>query len=253
MPDAPIVATLGSIGSGLATIIERADAAEVALGKAVKKAQEHGQAVADAVAESEGLAEEVEAQQTRILAKLGGTSTRLKALRQEVERETAELERRQADQLDSLLQRVQQFQGAWAEEIERAIEAVNAGAVSVQEFLRLWGDAQVQTEEGSRKISRLLQDLDLRSRQNELQALVKALQQGVVDVGEAAAKLAESGFEVAQQLQQAVDLFQQGQGSLERVIQLSQAIRRQFGDSDLAHVADAIVDELRTGARRGQV
>ncbi|MEM9596789.1 MAG: hypothetical protein AAGD06_21140, partial [Acidobacteriota bacterium] len=48
----------------------------------------------------------------------------------------------------------------WDQELRLALDLVEDGSTSVQEFQRVWGDAQIDLGEGNQRVSELLSNLD---------------------------------------------------------------------------------------------
>ncbi len=247
--DAPqgLSAVLHRLGEELRGLAGLADGALERVAAVRAAAGEAGAEVATIAARLEDAAAGVGSASERIRSELETTREAVAAGSAAVLAETETLRQGAADAFDDLRQRLTQGSGEFSDEIRRAVAAVEAGAVGMQEFLRTWGDAVLATEDGSKRVREVLEDLDLGSRQREIQELIRDFERGVAGIDEVTAKLAESGFDVAQRLADMVESFRQGRVTAERLLELIRGVQAQFPDTELADLAEAIADAARKG------
>lgn len=181
----------------------------------------------------------------------GGSEARAEARRTRdvVEEEVEGAKQRTADQLDDLRERLSDARNQWAEEVKLALEAVEAGALGIEEFLSTWGDAVFQIGDDSVRIRELLSGLDLRKRGEEIRELIQGFREGAVELQGVLDFLAKSQFEIAQQLSDAVEKLRDGKITLERLREIVEQIQALFPDTEFADLAEALLQ----GAMEGRI
>lgn len=154
---------------------------------------------------------------------------------------------RAADAIDDLRNRISGLRGEFAVEIQEQLDLLAIGGQRLDEFLGKFGDVVVEVEGGTAKIDELLEGLDVRGRQQEVQELVRAINDGSKDVGDALDFLNREGGRFAETITSWVAAFQQGEISLERLQEVLNSIGEQFDGTDLEQLADALAKAARDG------
>lgn len=196
-----------------------------------------------------GLASQVAGDLAKMSASLESARGEARRTREAVEKELDDAGARTADRLDDLRDRLRNASNQWAEEVKEALEAVEAGALGIEDFLTTWGDAVVQVGDESRRVRELLAGLDLGRRSEEIRRLIRDYRSGATDLEGVLELLTRSQFVVAQQLADAVEKLRDGKITLERLRELVERIQELFPETEFADLAEALLQ----GAREGRV
>lgn len=189
------------------------------------------------------LAEESEAQTSRLTE----SARRVEESSQRLE----ELGRQQATVLDDIAARAAEM-GQFGEELAQQITLVKDGALTVEEFRTTWGQAIVDVRGGRQTIDEALTGLDPQQFQRRAQELRQALEQEALGLGDVVALIGEQTGLMAEQLQRAIDLMQDGRASVQEVIAQAQRLEQQLGaDSQLGVLAGGLADILRETRQGG--
>lgn len=165
-------------------------------------------------------------------------------------REIEEMAPRAATQLDDLSERIDRFADAgnvWAQELQLQLEAVRIGAADLDDFINKFGAVVVQTAEGAKTIRELLEGMDLREYETRILDFAKAVRQGTVELDEVIGYLTENAGTLSGVLGEVFDKYREGKVTLERLVEVINALRGQFEGSDLEALLDAILDALARG------
>jgi len=165
-------------------------------------------------------------------------------------RQIEEVAPRAATQLDDLSEQIDRFAesgNVWAQELQLQLEAVRIGALDLEDFINKFGSVVVQTEEGAKTIRETLEGMDLREYQERINEFIKGLQKGNVDLGEVMDYLTENAGTLAGRLGEIFDKYREGKVTLERLVEVINALRGQFEGTDLDALLDSLLDALARG------
>lgn len=179
----------------------------------------------------------------RVQDAVSSTRSSLADLRSTADRELP----RAADAIDDLRNRISGLKGEFAVEIQQQLDLLAVGGQRLDEFLLEFGDVVVEVEGGTKKIDELLDGLDVRGRQQQIQELIRSIQDGSEDVGAALEFLNREGGQFAETITSWVAAFQQGEISLERLQEVLASIGDQFDGTDLEALADTLSQAARDG------
>lgn len=129
----------------------------------------------------------------------------------------------------------------WGQEFQAQLDLVMLGGQSVADLIAKYGDAKV----GAETLRELLDGIDYRVYERDINALVRDLTTGAASVDDAVKKLSKNNAIIAQQLLKMIELFRAGKVGIEQVASTVEAIKRQFSGTDLANLAQAIENALR--------
>ena len=155
--------------------------------------------------------------------------------------------RREVSALDDLYNRVTEAGNVWDEELKLQLELVRIGGQSLQDLMRLWGDAVVATEDGNKKLRELFAGADLRQYTQQIQDLIKGLKDGGTTIAQVLEYLKTNAAQLSKTLVETVEAFRRGETSLERVLQVVEKIKRDYANTDLGDLAKALEEAIRKG------
>lgn len=145
-----------------------------------------------------------------------------------------------------------QLDSQWAIEMEHQLDLVELGGRRLDEFIAKFGNWVLQTETGTVRIRELLADVDPRQFENELQGLTKQVRDSGDALADAIELLRQKGGQLTAALVAAIDAFQRGEGSLERIQRIIAQIQTVTGGATtLDDLMEAIARELDEGLRDG--
>jgi len=165
-------------------------------------------------------------------------------------RQIEEVAPRAATQLDDLSEQIDRFAesgNVWAQELQLQLEAVKIGAVDLDNFITKFGDVVVQTEAGAKTIREILDGMDLREYEEQINDFIEGLQKGSVDLGEVMDYLTENAGTLAGRLGEIFDQYREGKVTMERLVEVIAALKGQFQGTDLDALLEALLDALARG------
>jgi hypothetical protein len=189
----------------------------------------------------------VAASGARIVAGMKATQAEVEERGRQIVATAEEQTRRAEDVIDRLMSGLTTNGTDVEEWYLRMLQTLNAGAISVQDFLKTWGDAVVQIDGDLKTFREAFRGIDFRSRTQEIQDLMLAIRESAQGIDQALAFLTQSQFEVAKRLADTIALFRQGKKSFEDVVRLVDAIKKLFAGTDFADLAGALEQALRQG------
>jgi uncharacterized phage infection (PIP) family protein YhgE len=155
-----------------------------------------------------------------------------------------------ANQLDDLLQRLGNGANVWAQEMKMQLELVQLGMMTLEDFMSMWGDAVFQTEQGSRTIRELLEGMDMREYLKRVQELAEGLQDGAKSMADVLDYLRTVGGTFSQEMIKAIEAFQQGKITLQRLREIMQSISDNYtgAGGEFDELVKAILQGLQSGS-----
>jgi len=269
----PVIGMLRRIGTELDDLTARAASSKRALDETATTARrvaEENRGSFQRIAESavttrqavqqetSGLAEGVEATRSKIATASAGITEAVRGARATVQQETSGLEGdvqgvrdRVATKLDDLIHRAREHTNAWDVELDLQLQAVQLGLQTMEEFLFKFGEGVVRFKGETTTVRELLAGIDYRQPQQEMRDLIKAFEDGAIDLDEVVARLRERAPELTRYFLQILDAFRQGKVTLDRLAGVVESFRRQFGDTELSRLMDDLVDQLNDAQRDG--
>jgi hypothetical protein len=153
--------------------------------------------------------------------------------------------------LGDLRSYLDQLQGPWAQELKLQLALLESGGQTLDDFISKFGNAMVTTETGTMRIRELLQGLDPKAFEAQVQDLARAAREGGEALAAGIELLRNKGGELTAQLVKAIEAYQRGSGSLDRILRLVEQLRTATGGaSALDELTEAIVEGLRSGDLR---
>lgn len=147
---------------------------------------------------------------------------------------------------------LEQLDSQWAIEMEHQLDLVELGGQRLDEFISKFGNWVITTEDGTQRIRELLEGVDSRQFENDLQGLTRQVREGGEALAEAIDLLRTKGGQLTQSLVAAIDAFQRGEGSLERIQRIIAQIQTVTGgQTTLDDLLETIARELDEGGRDG--
>lgn len=145
-----------------------------------------------------------------------------------------------------------QLDSQWAIEMEHQLDLVELGGQRLDEFVGKFGNWVLQTETGTVRIRELLSDVDPRQFENDVQDLIRKTREGGDALAAAIDLLRAKGGQLTASLVTAIDAFQRGEGSLERILLIIEQLKAATGgNTTLDDLMQTIAEELDEGARDG--
>ena len=143
---------------------------------------------------------------------------------------------------------IEQHSGPFAEELRLQLDLLEIGGQRLDAFIGKLGNAVITTEDGVKKVRDIVQGLDARGFEEEILAMARAAQQGGEALAAAIDLLREKGGKLTEQLVKAIEAFQRGEGSLDRVRRLVEQIGELTGGGTaLDELGEGILEGLRDG------
>lgn len=149
---------------------------------------------------------------------------------------------------------VDQHSGMFAEELRAQLDLLEVGGQRLDEFVAKVGDWVIQTEDGTQRVRELVEGLDARGFEQDIQALIAAARNGGDALADAIDLLRQRGGALTAQLVQAIEAFQRGSGTLDRILRLVEQLKTVTGgDTALDDLLEAIAAGLDEGQRDGSL
>jgi ABC-type transporter Mla subunit MlaD len=167
--------------------------------------------------------------------------------RQSKFREEIEQSRSAVDAFDQIQAAVADRGNVWGEELQLQMELVRLGGQSLQEFLTKFGDAQIALEDGMHTIRDLFSGTDFNAYSQQIQSLIDGVRDGGTALGDVFAFLQKNAATLGKGLSEAIAAFQRGEISLQRLADLLQKYKQDFQGTELADLADALLQGVLGG------
>lgn len=179
----------------------------------------------------------------------GGASTAMAQFREESAATKTKTEEVKAafSALDGVYSQVREASNEWDTELALQIEALRLGQTSLSEFMAMWGDARVATADGIRSIRELMDGFDARQYVQQIQDLIRGLQDGGATIGEVLDYLKKNAATLSKALVDAVEAFKRGELSLDALLKLIQKGKQDFAGTEFEALAQALGQALQEG------
>ncbi|MEM9598047.1 MAG: hypothetical protein AAGD06_27535 [Acidobacteriota bacterium] len=140
----------------------------------------------------------------------------------------------------------------WDKELRLALDLVEDGSTSIQEFTRIWGDAQIDLGEGNQRVSELLSNLDPQVFRRRTQEIQVALREGALELADVVGLIKEQTDVYASSLQNVIQEWEQGRATIDAVIRAAEQARATTGgESTTGALAEGLADILRRTRAEG--
>ncbi len=176
----------------------------------------------------------------RLTASAGSTATTLSSLPSLLSLTTEQLTQT-ATRLDDLQNALADHSNLWNKAVSELIDAVKIGAVSIEQLITLYGDAQI----GGQRLTEYLKGLDFNVYHDHIRELIQGLRDGSVEIAKVQEYLGKTQLLFAKQLTDIIELFKKGAVTLKRVEEVVRDIKKAFPDSDFSDLAQALYDALK--------
>lgn len=142
-------------------------------------------------------------------------------------------------------------QNVWAQELEKGIDALKAGALSREEFLRQYGDFNAIVDGQNTTLQAALNKVDFGAFSGKVQELIGDLARSQVSVEEIIARVSELGGQFAEGTARMIEQWRRGELSFEQLAAQIKRLQEQFPGSDFAALLDGVGDELQQQEKDG--
>lgn len=144
---------------------------------------------------------------------------------------------------------IDKMNGPWAEEIKLNLDLIRTGGEGIDDFLTKFGQAVIQTQDGTKTIRQLLEGVDLKGFATQVNQLVLDIKTGGKSIADGLEYLKLQGGKLTETFVKMVEAFKAGNISLSQVEAALAALKKLAGpDSALGDLGDAILSGVRTGS-----
>ncbi len=207
-------------------------------------------------------AELAEEQQDRLLETAQRTAAQLSEVHQRIESQVDQLSRpRQAYRefqdetvlaFNDLLARAEQFDSAFAQSLQAAIKLVQDGSLTVRDFEQQFGGFVITMEDGTKRISELIQGIDPNVFRQRAQELRQLLEQEKLSIEQIIQELSQQQNQYADDLVRLLGLYKAGKTTLDQVLAAARKAKASLGpDSITGTIGDGLEELLRRQRRQG--
>ena len=152
-----------------------------------------------------------------------------------------------ADDLRARLEAAAEGGNIWTNSMLAQLDEVEKGEESLTNFLAVWGDAVVQTEDGAQRIRTILSGLSPQGQANPIDQMISRLHQGEQEISELVDRAKQKTDQLTQALLDLFQKLQEGKISLELFLQQTEQAQLQSGPgSEAATLAQELAHAART-------
>lgn len=244
---AKLASNLAGVVKGLSDVAAAATATAEQVGKARSQMEEHhGSMQKSAEAAAVGVVRSMSSASEAVSTHADTIERRGKQISEQIDKVRQE----GGTRLDDLIEDMDMLSyngNLWATSLLDLLRQVKQGTLDGKDVLFAFGDAVVQFEGQIRPLRDVLSDVlpTMGQVQSQLREMTEELKEA--DPSEIVGRLREQYNEFAQSLARGVEMFKQGQISLERLMALVQQAQRYLPGSETDALAKLLEEALRAG------
>ena len=162
-------------------------------------------------------------------------------------RDNAREAQKDFDRLDQIIDNTAGAALGFSQELALQMQAVKIGALDLDKFINMWGDAKVATADGVKTIRELFYGADLGKYRQQIQDLITDVRKGAADLDTVITFLKDNAGDVAVGLIDILELFRQGKASLEDVQAVLDRSKAAFDGVEFDALAEMIRQRILDG------
>lgn len=202
-------------------------------------------AILGLAAAMEKTAARVEAATAKVRQAVTTTAEAVSQCTVEIGQQTEDCAAKVATKFDDLKFAAQNVRNIWGDELRLAIEAVEAGAMRLHDFVRKYGKFELEISGKLTSIRSYLAGMDFSVFERRFQNLITGLRKGSKDIEDILAYLGETQSGFVAKLLEMIEMFRRGELTLRAIEDAVKSLKEVYGGTDLAELMDVLMDELR--------
>lgn len=189
---------------------------------------------------------------TQLREEADTTAKEVEASAERIQRATERLGTMTDRAIGDLRSYLAQLDSGWAIELEQQLDLVELGGQRLDAFIGKFGNLVLTTETGTERIRELLDGIDPRQFENQVQDLIRQAKQGGDALSEMIDLIRSKGGQLTASLLASIEAFERGEGTIERILRNIEQIKEVTGggttlDSLLEELARELAESNRDG------